>query len=294
MKVLVTGGRGQLGFELSQRVPSGIDCVSLDRAGLDITDAQTVDASFREHDPAVVINAAAYTAVDKAEDEPERACAANRDGAGHLVRAAKATGTKLIHVSTDFVFDGTGGTPYRPGSPTNPLGVYGASKCAGEEVVREVLDGEELIVRTGWVYSAHGRNFVKTMLGLIAVRDRLAIVADQIGTPTWARDLAEALWKMARMPTAKGVLHWSDAGVVSWYDFAVAIYEEARVIGLLDGAKSVCVVPVPTDAYPTAAKRPGFSVSDKQTAWQLLAWTPVHWRVNLRAMLRELANSPNG
>ena len=291
MKVLVTGGQGQLGWELSRSVPDGIDPVILDRAALDITDARAVNALVRERNPEVIINAAAYTAVDNAEHEQARAFAVNRDGATHLARAASTTGARLIHVSTDFVFDGALGQPIRPDFPANPLGVYGASKWAGEESVRATLDGEELIVRTGWVYSAHGRNFVKTMLKLMADRQRLTIVADQIGTPTWARDFAKALWRFARLPAARGALHWSDAGVASWYDFAMAIREEASTLGLLSDEGDVTLVPVSTAAYPTAAKRPSFSVLDKESSWELLGWAPVHWVVNLRAMLRELRDN---
>ena len=291
MKVLVTGGQGQLGWELSRSVPDGIDPVILDRAALDITDARAVNALVRERNPEVIINATAYTAVDNAEHEQARAFAVNRDGATHLARAASTTGARLIHVSTDFVFDGALGQPIRPDFPANPLGVYGASKWAGEESVRATLDGEELIVRTGWVYSAHGRNFVKTMLKLMADRQRLTIVADQIGTPTWARDFAKALWRFARLPAARGALHWSDAGVASWYDFAMAIREEASTLGLLSDEGDVTLVPVSTAAYPTAAKRPSFSVLDKESSWELLGWAPVHWVVNLRAMLRELRDN---
>lgn len=288
---MVTGGQGQLGWELSRSVPDEIDPVILDRTALDITDAQAVDALIRAQTPDVIINAAAYTAVDNAEREHARAFAVNRDGVTHLAHAAAATGARLIHVSTDFVFDGTSGQPIRPDSPANPLGVYGASKWAGEESVRATFGGEELIVRTGWVYSTHGHNFVKTMLKLMADRRRLTIVADQIGTPTWARDLARALWQFARLPSARGALHWSDAGVASWYDFAVAIREEASRLGLLDDEEEVTLVPVSTASFPTAARRPGFSVLDKESSWELLGWAPVHWVVNLRNMLQELRDN---
>ena len=235
--------------------------------------------------PSVVINAAAYTAVDRAESEQAAAFAVNADGPGHLARACAGLGARLIHVSTDFVFSGNACHPYQPADPTGPVSVYGESKLAGEQQVREALGEQSVIVRTAWVYSRVGHNFVKTMLRLMAERDSLSVVADQVGTPTWARGLAEALWRIVDKPEIAGTLHWTDAGVASWYDFAVAIAEEAHAQGLL--ARPVAVKPIATADYPTPAARPAWSVLDKTASWQQLGCDGMHWREALRAMLAD-------
>ncbi|HEX7035946.1 MAG TPA: dTDP-4-dehydrorhamnose reductase [Pseudomonadales bacterium] len=293
--VLITGANGQLGWELQRTAPADVSAIALDRQALDITSPASIGAALDRHRPDVVINAAAYTAVDKAEQEPERAAAANADGPRALAEAAASRGIRLIHVSTDFVFDGTAGTPYRPDAPTHPLGVYGRTKRQGEEALLANPCRSDLqiaILRTGWVYSSHGRNFVKTMLRLMGERDEVRVVADQVGTPTWARGLAEALWRIAVWrPLLQGasqgpIFHWSDAGVASWYDFAVAIQEEALSLGLLE--RAVPVKPITTAEYPTPARRPAYSVLDKSATWSALGLDPVHWRTALRSMLCEL------
>ena len=252
---------------------------------MDITDAQQVQGFFAEHRPALVINAAAYTAVDKAESEPEQAMAVNCKAAANLAGACADTDARLFHVSTDFVFDGSASTPYQPDAPAAPLGEYGRSKLAGEKVVLQALPSA-MIVRTAWVYSAFGGNFVKTMLRLMAERDELSVVVDQVGTPTWARGLAQALWLAAERDEMQGIYHWSDAGVCSWYDFAVAIAEEAVDMGLLP--RQPLIHPIPGSAYPTPASRPAFSVLDKTSTWQALEIEGLHWREQLRSMLQDL------
>jgi dTDP-4-dehydrorhamnose reductase len=284
VKVLVTGSGGQLGRELLRTVPKAHELVALSSALLDITDAVQIERALSGHEPAVVINAAGYTAVDKAESECERAQAVNSEGPGLLARATVARGIRLIHVSTDFVFDGTKGSPYLPDDAPNPLGVYGESKLAGERAVMAV-DSGVLVLRTAWVYSAHGHNFVNTMLRLMRERTSLGVVADQIGTPTWAKGLAQALWRAVDAPQMQGIHHWTDAGVASWYDFAVAIQEEAEAWGLLD--RAIPIRPIRTQDHPTPARRPAYSVLDKTATWEALALTPPHWRVVLREMLRE-------
>lgn len=297
--VLITGASGQLGWELQRTAPADVSAIALDRRGLDITSQVAIDDALDRHRPKVVINTAAYTAVDKAEQEPELAAAINAEGPRRLAEAASSRGIRLIHVSTDFVFDGTASTPYTPDVPTHPLGVYGVTKRQGEEAVlrcRSDLPAANapIIVRTSWVYSSHGHNFVKTMLRLMRERDEVRVVADQIGTPTWGRGLAEVLWKFAvGRPPAQGgsqapapIYHWSDAGTASWYDFAVAVQEEALQLGLL--ARPVPVKPIATADYPTPAHRPAYSVLDKTATWAALGLEPVHWRTALRAMLREL------
>ncbi len=282
---LVTGAGGQLGRELVFTSPQHLECAAFDRQGLDITDAAAIGRSLDALRPRLVINAAAYTAVDRAEAEPGAADAINGRAPGLLAAACAERGVRLLHVSTDFVFDGGASSPYAPEAAAAPLGAYGRSKLAGEEAVRAALPSA-LVLRTGWVYSRHGGNFVKTMLRLMAEREELTVVADQVGTPTWARGLARALWSFAERPALAGTYHFSDAGVASWYDFAVAIGEEALALGLLPRLPRI--LPVPTAAYPTPAQRPAYSVLDKGATWQDLAIDGVHWRRQLRLMLHDL------
>lgn len=287
-RVLVLGAGGQLGYELRHSVPEGVQCVALDRTSLDITDLGAIRAAVEHHAPQAIINAAAYTAVDRAEEESERAWAINCEGPKHLAQICAATGIRLLHVSTDFVFDGASGQPYAVDAAVNPLGVYGASKRGGELAVLD-SGADALVVRTGWVYSAHGGNFVKTMLRLMADRPSLTVVEDQIGTPTWAHGLADVCWQLCADPHAYGIYHWSDAGACSWYDFAVAIREEAMALGLLKAAADIA--PIPATDYPTPATRPAYSVLDKSRTRSQLNISGQHWRVALRDMLQSLAES---
>jgi dTDP-4-dehydrorhamnose reductase len=284
MKVLITGCNGQLGWELKRSMPLGFDALWTDVAELDISNSIAVNELVQKFQPEVLINAAAYTAVDKAETEKGISYKINRDGAGNLARAAASVGARFLHVSTDFVFDGQG-KPYLPNDIVNPLSVYGASKAEGEQQVLS-SGGEALIVRTAWVYCSHGGNFVKTMLRLMAEKPALSVVCDQVGSPTWAKGLATTLWRYAQAPKATtGIVHYTDSGVASWYDFAVAIQEEALALGLLKVA--VPVTPIPAAQYPTPARRPAFSVLDKASTIAVFGAAP-HWRVQLRAMLKEL------
>ncbi|WP_028487881.1 dTDP-4-dehydrorhamnose reductase [Thiothrix lacustris] len=284
MKILLTGANGQLGSELQATCPTAITLIPTDYHTLDITQPQQIAAALAQHQPDVIINAAAYTAVDKAESDVERAYAINHLAAETLARESAQRGIYLLQVSTDFVFDGLQSTPYLPEANAKPLGVYGASKLAGEQAV-QALCPSAAIVRTSWLYSAYGNNFVKTMLRLMAERDSLGVVADQIGTPTWTGTLASALWSfVAQQP--QGIFHCADNGVASWYDFAVAIQEEALALGLL--SKAIPIKPLRSDEYPTPARRPAFSVMDRRATEQQLGYTLPHWRVSLRQMLTEL------
>jgi dTDP-4-dehydrorhamnose reductase len=287
-KILVLGAGGQLGRELLYTAGPQAVCVALTRQELDIGDPAAVARCLVDQAPAVIINAAAYTAVDAAEGEPAAAHRANAEGPANLARKCSELGIHLVHVSTDFVFDGRSTHPYAPGSPTAPLGEYGRSKLAGEQAVQELFP-QALVMRSGWVYSRFGGNFVKTMLRLMAEREELGVVADQVGTPTWARGLAVALWAAAARPELNGIYHWSDEGECSWYDFAVAICEEALALGLL--AKPVKIRPISTADYPTAARRPAYSVLDKTSSWRDLALPAVSWRIQLRNMLVDLKES---
>ena len=283
--VLVTGANGQLGYELQKMCPDSYKVLAADRSMLDISDAAAVSAFVAEHRPVAIINAAAYTAVDKAEDERELAAAINTEGAKNLAQAAFDNYCKLLHVSTDFVFAGDAHSPIPVSADCNPQGFYGQSKLEGEQAIKAILGDQAFIVRTAWLYSAHGNNFVKTMLKLMASREELGVIADQVGSPTWANGLAVALWQALKVD-AKGTHHWSDAGVASWYDFAQAIMEEGVALGLLDNA--IDLAPLTTADYPTPASRPAYSVLDKTATWQALRLEGTHWRVALRNMMNEL------
>lgn len=285
MKALILGAGGQVGRALAAAAPAGTAIVALGRDACDIGDAEAVRRAVADAAPDLVFNAAAYTAVDRAEAEPEAAARINDAGAGHVAAAAAETGARLVHLSTDFVFSGGDGTPRRPDAATAPRGVYATTKLAGERAVAAAAP-DALIVRTAWVYAPVGANFVNTMLRLLAGRDEVRVVADQIGTPTWAGSLAGALWGLAGVG-AEGIHHFTDAGVASWYDFAAAIAEDGVAAGLLPPGRRV--VPIATADFPTPAPRPAFSVLDKSDTWALLGGPPPHWRTNLRANLKEVA-----
>lgn len=285
-RALVTGGNGQLGRELRETVPAGWSLVGLTSDELDITRPEAVASTFDSERPGLVINAAAYTAVDNAERESAEAEAVNVRGAANVAESARRLGARLIQVSTDFVFGGERGRPYLPADAPGPLGVYGRTKLEGEREVARMSAGDALIVRTAWLYSARGHNFVLTMLRRMGEREELGVVSDQVGTPTWCRSLAEALWAAAERPELRGVHHWTDAGVASWYDFAVAIQEEACALGLL--RRAVPIRPLLTAEYPTPARRPSYSVLDATATAKALGLERRHWRANLRLMLREL------
>ena len=284
--MLLTGAGGQVGSAVRRRAPAVATVVAMDSAALDITDERAVRAAVAAARPQVILNAAAYTAVDRAEAEPERAFSVNRDGPANLAAAARACGARIIHLSTDFVFDGARGRPYGPDDPCRPLNVYGASKRAGEEAVQTLAGDSALVVRTSWVYAARGNNFVLTMLRLLREQPEVRVVADQIGSPTWATSIADALWRAAPRTDLSGIHQWADAGVASWYDVAVATQEEGIALGLL--SRSVPIHAITTRDMPRPAKRPSFGVLDTSLTTQALGLHPAHWRVNLRLMLGEL------
>ena len=286
MKVLITGKNGQLGRDLCRLVPVGAELFSYGHAELDIASEPDLKRIVSAVKPDIIINAAAYTAVDKAESDQDNAFAINASGAGYLAAAAQENAALLIHVSTDFVFDGTKSTPYQPDDLVAPLSVYGKSKEQGEALIRKHHADNSIVIRTSWVYSTTGNNFVKTMIRLMGERSELRVVADQIGSPTWSRNLARAIWHLVDADVQAGTLHWADAGVASWYDFAVAIYEEASSIGLLD--KPVIIHPITTSQYPTPARRPHYSVLDTTSLRALPGIQSEHWRAALKQMLLEL------
>lgn len=295
MNVLVIGQQGMLAQELLPCLRgAGIVAECRGRPALDLTQAASVRQALAAVRPDMVLNAAAYTAVDQAEAEPERAFAVNRDGVAHLAAACRDLGLPLLHVSTDYVFDGTATRPYREDDPTAPLGVYGRSKWEGEEAVRACLQ-EHVIVRTAWLYSRHGHNFVKTMLRLARERQVLRVIDDQYGGPTWSRDLAMALVHMCQRlvqgsaPVPWGTYHLCNAGKATWYDFTRAIIEEARAFEPLRVQE---VVPIPTTAYPTPAQRPAYSVLECAKIQAVFGITPRPWRASLHDCLQEIYACP--
>ena len=289
MRILVTAKNGQLGWELNRSAPKGCEVLFCDSSELDITKKQVVFDVVNKFKPNIIINAAAYTAVDKAETDSEGCYAVNEHGVKNLALACQQVGAKLLHVSTDFVFDAQKNIPYQPDDITSPLGVYGASKLAGEKAAQTILKHDVTIVRTAWVYSNHGNNFVKTMLRLMKEKPQLGVVVDQVGTPTSAKNLAKALWKLAEVMLTKqcdDIYHWTDLGTASWYDFAVAIHEIALTKKLV--VTEIPVLPINAVQYPTPAKRPAYSVLDSSTLREELALPGTHWRKALDEMLTEL------
>lgn len=285
MKILLAGINGQLGQELHPMLVKLGDVTWVDRETLDLSQPDMIRQVIAEVKPDLIVNACAYTAVDKAESEPDLAMAVNGSGVGILAAEALKLGARLIHVSTDYVFDGSQSHPYQETDPTNPIGVYGKSKLAGEEAIQQV-GGDYIIVRTAWVYGVGGvGNFVKTMLRLGSSRDELRVVTDQVGSPTWTKDLAEAIVCMIQNSPESGIYHYTNSGVCSWYDFAIAIFEEAKALGFPLQVQRV--VPITTAEYPTPAKRPAYSVLSHRKISAVIGTHPPHWRQSLRLMLKD-------
>jgi dTDP-4-dehydrorhamnose reductase len=287
MRALITGSGGQVGRELVRAAPPDAEVHALSHGELDISDEPAVQAIVKEFAPTLIINAAAYTAVDRAETERERAWQVNALAPRLLAEAAAARGDcRLIHISTDYVFSGESSRPYEIDAAPAPINEYGRSKLGGERAVLQALATRALIVRSSWVYSAHERNFLHTMLRLMRAGRAVRVVADQIGSPTSAASLAMALWAFAVRPGLSGLHHWTDAGVASWYDFAVAIADQAAVAGLIPAR--VEVSPIAAEDYPTAARRPACSLLDKRHTIAALGAGPEHWARSLNATLRSI------
>lgn len=291
MRVLITGAHGQVGQELMRLLPEGFEAVGMGSAQLDIADAVQVAEIVAALQPQLIINAAAYTAVDKSESEVESAWAVNRDGVAHLAQAAERLGIPLLHISTDYVFAGDAREPYRETDPTGPTGVYGASKLGGEVALAEHCR-QHLILRTSWVFGAQGNNFVKTMLRVGREREELAVVADQHGCPTSAASIAAALWSLASQYRQHGALHWgvyhfSGAPACTWHGFADEIFRQAQALQLLERMPHVRAIS--TADYPTPAQRPAWSVMDCSKLHVVHGIALADWRQELRLVLRELA-----
>ena len=279
-RILITGGSGQVGHCLKAQLEGCAELSVPDSSALNITDRRSVRQAVETFRPDYIINAAAYTAVDKAESDAGRAFAVNRDGARHLAEAAEASGAAMLHISTDYVFDGAGGAPYDEAAPTAPQNIYGASKLAGEQAVLAACR-RAVVMRTSWVFGAHGQNFVKTMLRLGRERDSLGIVADQYGAPTAAADIAAALITIVRRHTPEqlaeraGIYHYCGSPYASWFEFAETIFAEAAAQGVL--AKIPAVKPIATADYPTPAKRPADSRLDCGKIRAVFGIGPCDW-----------------
>ncbi len=283
-RLMVTGAGGMTGSEVSERARrAGWEVCALSHADTDITDAAAVDAAGDDFRPDVIINCASYTDVDRAESKPEIAAAINADGARNVARTSAAMGIPVIHLSTDYVFSGEARIPYAPDSNPDPIGVYGKTKLAGEAAVKEET-ASHVIVRTSWIFNHRGSNFVRTILRLAAERDELRVVDDQVGRPTSAADLADALLVVADAALenreVNGSYHFANAGATSWFGFARAIVEEASA-----RTRSPRVVPISTREFPTAARRPAYSVLDTSSFTERFGVTPRPWREALRDTL---------
>jgi len=295
MRVLLTGANGQVGWELSNRgAKRGLEILALDRSALDITETISVSREVNRPGVSLVVNAAGYTAVDEAESEPELAFAVNRDGPAYLASACEKVGIPLVHISTDYVFDGQKKGVYLVTDPVSPLSVYGKSKAAGEVEVRKYLR-EHFILRTGWVYGVHGHNFVKTMLRLGREREVVQVVTDQYGCPTYAADLAETILRIATQFLEGGQVHWGTyhycgKGVTSWHGFAEEIFRLASGDSSL---KVKRVEPVSTSEYPTKAKRPASSILDCSVLEHTFNIHPQPWAESLAQMLEMLFSAEN-
>jgi dTDP-4-dehydrorhamnose reductase len=286
MAILVFGSSGQLAQSLRD-TQQGRESLFVDRNTCDLADPDRVDAILERQKPGLIINAAAYTAVDKAEEESGLAHLINETSVRRMAAYAHANNARLIHLSTDFVFDGTNQSPYLPGDTTSPLGQYGQSKLAGELAALQEAPEATMIIRTSWVYSEHGNNFVKSMLRLMSEKPELGVVDDQRGSPTYAGNLADKIWQIHEHDLfTPGIYHWTDEGNITWCDFARAIQEEALASGQL--AKAIPINPITTDDYPAPAARPAYSVLDNTKLVKLLGIEPAPWRQNLKLMLSRL------
>ncbi|GHB57489.1 NAD(P)-dependent oxidoreductase [Psychrosphaera saromensis] len=284
MKAVVIGRNGQVAWELQHTLPANTEALVLGSSDVNIIDLNDLRAKVEAFQPNVIINASAYTAVDKAESDIDAAYTINRDAVNNIAVVAKELNARLIHISTDFIFDGTKNTAYKVNDLTNPVSVYGASKLAGELAIKDIYPENSTIVRTSWVYSSHGSNFVKTMLRLMSEKDELSVVGDQIGCPTYARGLAEFIWQLCCLDKVEHVYNWTDLGVASWYDFAVEIQRIAIDNDIL--SRSIPITPIKSEQYPTPATRPHFSLLDVKDSQSIMCGD--HWGKNLIECLREL------
>jgi dTDP-4-dehydrorhamnose reductase len=293
VRAVITGAGGQLARELKLNAPPTIEVHSLDRATCDITELSAIQTALEKLKPEVVINAAAYTAVDQAESDKERAFAVNEGGARNVAEVCAAVGATVVQVSTDFVFDGRRSTPYPVDAAPSPINVYGASKLAGEEAVR-AAGASYVILRCGWIYSAMPGNFLTKILGHLQSHRSLRVVDDEVGVPTSAAEVAQVIWWCAgaAAPVKNSVLHWASAGSASRYEFAAAIQELALEAGILDTTDAI--VPVKSSEYRLPARRPKYSVLDAGVTWKAMGRNPPDWRVSLGNTIVGMARGATG
>lgn len=289
-KILLFGSLGQVGSELSQILTPIGDVIRCDRTLVNLCKEEEIRQCIRENKPQIIVNAAAYTAVDKAESEPELAHQINSIAPQIMAEEMEKIKGKLIHISTDYVFDGKANIPYKETDLTNPLGVYGKTKLEGEENIKKI-NGSFIIIRTPWVYGSYGKgNFVKTMLRLGKEREKINVVMDQIGCPTYAEDIAKIIGKMVEEnsteKTHQEIYHFSNRGVCSWYDFAVNIFSQARELGYDLAVKEVN--PIATSEYPTPAQRPNYSVLNTSKISQDYNFQPPYWRDSLKKYFQKI------
>ena len=291
--ILVTGARGQLGRTLeyywaASELARDNELLFYDIRELDLTLTNTVEEELNRINPRSIMNAAAYTSVDQAETEQEAAFLVNASAVANLADWAARNDCFLVHISTDFVFDGNKLDPYLPEDEVSPLGVYGASKLAGEVALQSRLPDRHVIIRTSWLYSEYGKNFLTTILRLIKEKDEIGVVADQVGSPTSTHSLAALLLRMRNRETDPGIYHWTDGASISWYEFALAIQREALEQGLLE--REIQIKPLTTKEYPTAAARPKYSVLDRSKALGEMEMQPTDWQEELRLVIKKIAS----
>jgi dTDP-4-dehydrorhamnose reductase len=291
-KVLLLGASGQLGREVASRAPETVVLQALTKTELDITSEPDVDRVITSSHPDIVINAAAYTQVDKAESESEQAFAVNEKGIEHVSNSCPSE-TRILHLSTDFVFNTLQASPYLPDDPPEPVSAYGRSKLAGEQALLKNRPKTSVVLRTSWLYGTETKNFLTTMLELIKTRDELNVVNDQFSSPTSVETLADIVWKLALDGDAHGIFHWSDRGVITWYDFALEIQQQALELNLL--TTRIPVNPISTKEYPTPATRPEYSALDSTTTEAITGMKTRPWKEQLASVLEKIKHqeSPN-
>ena len=293
MKVLITGSQGQLGKELLKNIPHDIEVISADRKTFNLLDLKNCREFIFENRPDWIINAAAYTAVDLAEEEEEKAILINGEAPTIIANALKKTGGKLLQISTDFVFDGKSSSPYKVDDEPNPINVYGKSKLIGENGIKNILqdNNQYIILRTSWIMGSEGNNFVKKMLSLLKIKDKISVVYDQIGCMTSSKYLSKICWLIIQKDITRNInnqkiFHWTDAGVSSWFDIATEIRDLSFKLNLLKNPAKV--VPITSDNFPTRAKRPNFSLLDSSITKEILNIENNYWRFSLLEILQEL------
>ncbi|GLX77578.1 NAD(P)-dependent oxidoreductase [Thalassotalea insulae] len=287
MNIVVFGKNGQLAKELVFEAPSNVNLLFLGREETNILSLDAIEKSLANFPVDVIINASAYTAVDKAESEHQQAYAVNQLAVENMSIYSEKVNARFLHVSTDFVFDGSNNIAYTPEDKANPKSIYGKSKFAGELSVKKCHPTNSSVIRTSWLYSVSGNNFLKTMLRLMQEKESLSVVSDQIGCPTNANGLARFIWKLTQVKQLKSIYHWSDKGVASWYDFAVAIQNIAYQYGVLE--TKIPIQPIPTKDYPTPAPRPHFSLLNANTSYDIL--NSNHWTIELNKCIKRLAST---